>query len=128
MDETLTLRLPQDPTFQPINSENGTLYAGRNILCIRFCEWFPTATAATPSSARQWKWLELLVLWNLKKMNDGLRRRVMDALAAVAMDTIKGTIAGWRPHDAKEHALYCEAVSELAKCLKGQDNIGASSG
>jgi len=33
-----------------------------------------------------------------------------------------------RPHDAKEHALYCEAISELAKCLKGQENSGASSG
>jgi hypothetical protein len=71
---------------------------------------------------------EALGVLDLKKMNDGLRRRVMDALAAVATDTIKGTIAGWRPHDPKEHALYCESVSELAKCLKGQDNIGASSG
>jgi hypothetical protein len=65
---------------------------------------------------------------DLKKMNDGLRRRLMEALTAVAMDTIKGTIAGWRPHDAKEHALYCEAISELAKRLEGQENIGASSG
>jgi len=71
---------------------------------------------------------EALGALDLKKMNDGLRRRVMEALAAVATDTIKGTIAGWRPHDVKEHALYCEAVSELTKCLKGQDNIGASSG
>jgi hypothetical protein len=71
---------------------------------------------------------EALGALDLKKMNDGLRRRVMEALTAVAMDTIKGAIAGWRPHDAKEHALYCEAVSELAECLKGQDNIGASSG
>jgi hypothetical protein len=71
---------------------------------------------------------EALSALDLKKMNDGLRRRVMEALATVAMGTIKGTIAGWRPNDAKEHALYCEAVSELAKCLAGQDNIGASSG
>jgi len=70
---------------------------------------------------------EALGALDLKKMNDGLRRRVMEALTDVAMATVKGTIAGWRPHDAKEHALYCEAVSELAKCLKGQDNIGASS-
>jgi hypothetical protein len=89
---------------------------------------FPTATAATPKSAKRWKWPKLLGALDLKKMNDGLRRRVMEALTAVAMDTIKGTIAGWRPHDAKEHELYCESVSELAKCLKDQHNIGASSG
>jgi hypothetical protein len=71
---------------------------------------------------------EALGALDLKKMNDGLRRRVMEAFTAVAMDTIKGTIAGWRPHDVKEHALYCEAVSELAKCLKSQDNIRPSSG
>lgn len=65
---------------------------------------------------------------DLKKMNGGLRRRVMEALTTVAMDTIQGTIAGWRPNDAKDHALYCEAVSELAKCLAGQDNIGTPSG
>jgi predicted RNA-binding Zn ribbon-like protein len=68
---------------------------------------------------------EALGALDLKKMSDGLRKRVMEALSAVAMDTIEGTIAGWRPHDAEEHALYCEAVSELSKCLKGQDNIGA---
>jgi hypothetical protein len=71
---------------------------------------------------------EALGALDLKKMSDGLRKRVMEALSAVAMDTLEGTIAGWRPHDAKEHALYCEAVSELSKSLKGQDNIGASSG
>jgi len=65
---------------------------------------------------------------DLKGINDGLRRRVMEALTTVARDTIQGIIVGWRPNDAKEHALYCEAVSELAKCLAGQDNIGASSG
>ena len=71
---------------------------------------------------------EALGALNLKKMNAGLRRRVIEALTDVAIDTVKGTIAGWRPHDAKEHALYCEAVSELAKCLRSKDNIGASSG
>ena len=71
---------------------------------------------------------EALGALDLKKMNDGLRKRVMEALTTVAMDTMKGTIAGWRPNDAKEHAQYCEAISELAKCLAGQDNIGASSG
>jgi predicted RNA-binding Zn ribbon-like protein len=71
---------------------------------------------------------EALRALDLKKMSDGLRIRVIEALTTVARDTIKGIIAGWRPHDAKEHALYCEAVSELAKCLKHQDNTGASSG
>jgi hypothetical protein len=71
---------------------------------------------------------EALGTLDLTKMNEGLRRRVMGALTAVALDTITGTLAGWRPHDVKEHTLYCEAVSELAKCLKGQSNIGASSG
>lgn len=65
---------------------------------------------------------------DLKNMNERLRRRVMQALSTVAIDTIKGTIAGWRPHDPKEHALYCEAVSELAKCLEGQEPIAAPSG
>jgi hypothetical protein len=44
-----------------------------------------------------------------------------------ALDTIDGTIAGRRPRDAREHALYCEAVSELARCLEGQHNSLASS-
>jgi len=65
---------------------------------------------------------------DLKKMKEGLRRRVMEALMVVATDTIEGTITGWRPHDAREHALYCEAVSELAKSLRDQDNSAASSG
>ena len=65
---------------------------------------------------------------DLKAMNDGLRKRVMEALTAVAMDTIKGIIAGWRPDDPEEHELSCDAVSELAKCLAGKNNIGASSG
>ncbi len=70
---------------------------------------------------------EALGALDLKEIDDGLRRRVMAALSAVAMDTINGTIAGWRPHDMKEHALYCEAVSELAICLEGQNKINASS-
>jgi hypothetical protein len=65
---------------------------------------------------------------DLKAMNDGLRRRVMKALTSVALDTVEGTIAGWRPGDAKEHPQYCEAVSELAKCLGGQNDNSASSG
>ena len=64
---------------------------------------------------------------DLKAMNEGIRRRLMEALLDVAMDTVEGIIAGWRPDDPKEHALYCEAVSELAKSLAGQNNIGTSS-
>jgi hypothetical protein len=71
---------------------------------------------------------EALGTLDLTKMNEGLRSRLMWVLTAVASDTITGTLAGWRPHDVKERPLYCEAVSELAKCLKGQSNIGASSG
>jgi hypothetical protein len=71
---------------------------------------------------------EALGALDLKQMNDGLRGRLMKALTDVAMDTIKGTIAGWRPQDPKEHTLYCEAISELAKCLQRQHNIGAAPG
>jgi hypothetical protein len=66
--------------------------------------------------------------FGLEENDDGLRKRIMEALTTVAMGTIKGTIGGWRPHDAKEHALYCSAVTELANCLKGQDNMDGSSG
>jgi hypothetical protein len=62
---------------------------------------------------------------DLPKMNDELRQRAIKALKAVTLDTISGTIAGWRPHDANEHALYCKAMTELAKRLERQDNIGA---
>lgn len=70
---------------------------------------------------------ETLGALDLKKMNKSVRRRVIEALRAVAVDTIKGTVAGWRPRDAKEHALYCEAVSELAERLEDQGNVAASS-
>jgi hypothetical protein len=67
---------------------------------------------------------EALSALDFKKMNDGLRRRVMEAIGTVAMDTIKGTIGGWRPNDPKEHSMYCEAVSELAKLLEKQRSAG----
>jgi hypothetical protein len=57
---------------------------------------------------------------DLKKMDDGLRGRILEALRSVALDTIAGRIAGWRPHDSKEHAMYCEAISELAKLVEAQ--------
>jgi hypothetical protein len=69
---------------------------------------------------------EALGILDLKKMENGLCRRVMEALSVVATDTINGSIAGWRPHDAKEHAVYCEAVSELTKRLEGKGAIDAS--
>jgi hypothetical protein len=70
---------------------------------------------------------EVLGGFDLKKMGDDLRRRAMGALKAVALDTISGAVPGWRPHDPREHAMYCEAVSELAEMIKGQSNISASS-
>src|SRR5215469_6297537 len=57
---------------------------------------------------------------DLRKMNDGMRKKLEGTLLTVVKGTIEGSIAGWRPHDAKVHALYCEAVSELAKGLEGQ--------
>jgi hypothetical protein len=59
---------------------------------------------------------------DLKKMDDGLRKTAMEALGAVARDTLNGTISGWRPDVPKEHAKYCEAVSELAKLIEDQRN------
>jgi hypothetical protein len=52
---------------------------------------------------------------NLKEMADGLRGRMVEALRAVALDTISGAIAGWRPNDPTEHAMYCEAISEFSE-------------
>lgn len=69
---------------------------------------------------------EALGTLDLKKMENDLCRRVMEALSVVATDTINGSIAGWRPHDAKEHALYCEAVSELTKRPESKGAIDAS--
>jgi hypothetical protein len=70
---------------------------------------------------------EALGGFDLNKMGDDLRRRAMGALKAVALDTISGAVPGWRPHDPREHAMYCEAVSELAEMIEGQSNISASS-
>jgi hypothetical protein len=64
---------------------------------------------------------------DLKNMEDDLRGRIIGALRAVALDIISGAIAGWRLHEPKEHAMYCEAVSELAELIEGQPNISASS-
>lgn len=63
---------------------------------------------------------------DLHKMNDGTRRKLLEALSTVAKRTIEGSIAGWRPHDAREHAIYCEAVSELAKGLEHQGPVDGS--
>src|SRR5262245_26882704 len=52
---------------------------------------------------------------DLKTMAEGLRERVLEALRVVTTDTIRGAIPGWRPDDAREHTLYCEAIIELAQ-------------
>jgi hypothetical protein len=57
---------------------------------------------------------------DLKQMDDGQRKRVMEAMRHVALDTVSGAIGGWRPNDPKEHAMYCDAVSELAKLIEDQ--------
>jgi len=61
------------------------------------------------------KMAEAIGTLDMQQMNEGLRGKVMEALSVVAKATIEGSISGLRPHDPKEHALYCEAVSELAK-------------
>ena len=55
---------------------------------IEFCKVFEVA--------------EALGTLDLKQMNDGQRRRVMEAMESVALDTISGAICGWRPNDPKE--------------------------
>ena len=37
-----------------------------------------------------------------------------------AESTISGAIAGWRPHDQRGHAMYCDALSELANLIEKQ--------
>jgi len=58
---------------------------------------------------------------DLKGMNERLRCKVMQAIKTVAEETISGAIEGWRPHDQKDHALYCEALAELVKLIQEQD-------
>jgi len=58
---------------------------------------------------------------DLKKMDEHLRCKVMEAIKTVAEQTINGAIEGWRPHDQKDHALYCEALAELVKLIQQQD-------
>jgi hypothetical protein len=57
---------------------------------------------------------------DLKGMDVELRSKVMEAIRTVAAETISGAIDGWRPHDQKEHEMYCEALSELAKLIEHQ--------
>jgi hypothetical protein len=42
------------------------------------------------------------------------------AIKTVVDDTISGTIEGWRPQDKPGHAMYCEALTELAKLIEQQ--------
>jgi len=60
---------------------------------------------------------------DLKRMDEQLRSNVMQALTTVAEETISGAIDGWRPHDQKDHALYCEALSELVSRIQQQNVV-----
>jgi hypothetical protein len=60
---------------------------------------------------------------NLAKMDEDSRSKVMQAIKTVGEETINGTIAGWRPHDHKDHALYCEALSELVSRIQQQNVV-----
>ncbi len=57
---------------------------------------------------------------DLKQMDGHLRHRVMQAIRTIAEETASGTIKGWRPDDQREHAMYCEALSELAQLIRQQ--------
>ncbi len=62
---------------------------------------------------------------DLKKMDEHLRYKVMQAIKAVAQETINGAIEGWRPHDQKDRAMYCEARSELVKLIQQQQDVAS---
>ena len=57
---------------------------------------------------------------DLKQMDGHLRHKVMQAIRTIAEETASGTIKGWRPDDQREHAKYCEALSELAQLIRQQ--------
>lgn len=59
-------------------------------------------------------------LLDLRTMDTDLRRKMMQAIKTVVDDTISGTIEGWRPQDKPGHAMYCEALTELAKLIEQQ--------
>jgi hypothetical protein len=63
---------------------------------------------------------EALGSLDLKDMDEELCRKVMQAIKTVAEETISGTIEGWRPHDEGGHAMYREALSELAKLISSK--------
>ena len=65
---------------------------------------------------------EALGSLDLKDMDEELCRKVMQAIKTVAEETMSGTIEGWRPHDKGGHAMYREALSELAKLVMQQQN------
>lgn len=63
---------------------------------------------------------------DLKRMDEQLRSNVMQALETVAEEAISGAIDGWRPHDQKDHAMYCEALSEkLVQLIEQQRNAAS---
>jgi hypothetical protein len=41
----------------------------------------------------------------------------MQAIRTAAEETINGAIEGWRPHDQKDLALYCEVQSEVGNAF-----------
>ena len=63
---------------------------------------------------------------DMEIMDEGLRRKVMHAVKTVAEETVSGTIEGWRPDDKRAHAMYCEAMSELAKLIEQQQMRGST--
>jgi hypothetical protein len=62
---------------------------------------------------------------DLKQMDEHLRHKVMQAISTIAEETVSGTIKGWRPDDQREHAMYCEALLELAQLI-GQEKDAMS--
>jgi len=57
---------------------------------------------------------------DLKQMDGHMRDKVMHAIRTIAKETVSGTIKGWRPGHQSEHAIYCEALSELAQLIDQQ--------
>jgi hypothetical protein len=60
---------------------------------------FPIVTGIDPEVCNAIELGQTFWCSDLKKMDDELGGRIMEALVAVATDTLKRTIAGWRPHD-----------------------------
>lgn len=59
---------------------------------------------------------------NIKNMTDELRPKVMQAIKIVAEEPISGKNEGRKPQVEGNHAIYCEALSELVKLVEQQQN------